>query len=200
MIETALEISPDFAAHIGPAFAEGEVLAEISPGCVVDHAIEQCKPVGASGERIDGMFAKKLQRRVSGMLTHFFQDVTPDHQETGAGVTHPRESVDRNYMIRIFDFQHVIERGRRCGWSVGIQHPSRLVPVDPLDGIDPGHHVRARFDQPVNLVRREADIRVHEQKMRCTRIVEKLRHQIGSRPGNQRVALAHQNRQVDVGP
>ena len=58
MIQTALEISPDFAAHIGPAFAEGEVLAEISPGCVVDHAIKQCKPVGTSRERIDGMFAK----------------------------------------------------------------------------------------------------------------------------------------------
>ena len=68
MIETALEISPDFAAHIGPAFAEGEVLAEISPGCVVDHAIEQCKPVGASRERVQRMFAEKLQRGVIGMM------------------------------------------------------------------------------------------------------------------------------------
>ena len=125
------------------------------------------------------------------MFAHFFQDVTPDHQETGAGITHPRESVDGNHMIRIFDLQHVIERGRRRRWSVGIQHPSRFIPVDPFDGIDSGRHVRTRLDQPVNLIRREADIRVHEQKMRRRRIVEKQRHQIGSRPGNQRVAIAH---------
>src|SRR5438105_5046707 len=100
MIETALEISPDLTAHIGPAFAEGEVLAEIGPACVVDHAIEQCKPIGTSRERIDGMFTKKLQGCVSGMFAHFFQDMTPDHQETGAGVAHPRESVHGNHMIR----------------------------------------------------------------------------------------------------
>ena len=61
MIETALDISPDFAADIGPALAERKVLAEISPGSVVDHAIEQCEPVRTSRERVYGVLAEKLQ-------------------------------------------------------------------------------------------------------------------------------------------
>jgi hypothetical protein len=32
MIETALKIGPDFAADVGPAFAEGKILAEIDAG------------------------------------------------------------------------------------------------------------------------------------------------------------------------
>src|ERR1700704_1889763 len=50
MVEAALKISPDFAADIGPALAEGEILAEIGPGLRIDHAVEQCKPVGTSSE------------------------------------------------------------------------------------------------------------------------------------------------------
>src|SRR5258708_39850537 len=61
VIEAALEISPDFAADIGPAFAERKILAEIGPGARIDHALEQREAVGASGERIGGMFAEKLQ-------------------------------------------------------------------------------------------------------------------------------------------
>src|SRR5450631_4847234 len=83
MIEAALKISPDFAADIGPAFAEGEILAEIGPGLRIDHALEQRKPVGTSGERIEGMFAEELQRRIGRMSAHPFKDVTPDHQEAG---------------------------------------------------------------------------------------------------------------------
>jgi len=61
MVEAAPEISPDFAADIGPALAEGEILAEISPGLRIDHALEQCKPVGTSSERIEGVLAEELQ-------------------------------------------------------------------------------------------------------------------------------------------
>ncbi len=61
MIEAALKISPDFAADIGPAFAEGKILAQISPALRIDHAFEQCKPVGTSSQRIEGMFAEELQ-------------------------------------------------------------------------------------------------------------------------------------------
>lgn len=61
MVETALDISPDFAADIGPALAEREVLAEISPGALVDHAIEQCEPVGTSRELVYRVFAEELK-------------------------------------------------------------------------------------------------------------------------------------------
>src|SRR3984957_7182153 len=47
MIETAFEVSPDFAADIGPAFAERKILAEIGSGRRIDHAFEQCKSIGA---------------------------------------------------------------------------------------------------------------------------------------------------------
>src|ERR1700731_2159807 len=72
MIEAALKISPDFAADIGPAFAEGKILAEVSPGLGVDHALKQCKSVRTSCERIEGMFAEELQRCVGRMLGHAF--------------------------------------------------------------------------------------------------------------------------------
>src|SRR4051794_16404413 len=113
MIEAALKISPDFAADIGPAFAEGEILAQIRPGLRVDHAFEQCKPIGTSCERVQGMFAEEPQWCVVRMLAHRFEDVTPDHQETGAGKAHARESIDGDDMIRIVDLQYVIESGRR---------------------------------------------------------------------------------------
>ena len=94
MIEAALKISPDFAADIGPAFAEGKILAQISPALRVDHAFEQREPVGTSSQRIEGMFADELQRCVGRMLAHRFEDVTPDHQETGAGKAHARKSIN----------------------------------------------------------------------------------------------------------
>ena len=61
VIEAAIKISPDFAADIRPALAERKILAEIGPGLRIDHAFEQRKAVGASGEGIGGMFAEKLQ-------------------------------------------------------------------------------------------------------------------------------------------
>src|SRR4030081_1157310 len=51
MIEAALKVGPDFAPHIGPAFAEGKILAQIGSGFFVDHALEQAKPVRTSGQR-----------------------------------------------------------------------------------------------------------------------------------------------------
>src|ERR1700737_3941770 len=59
MIEAALQVGPDFAADIGPAFAEGEILAQIGSGLMVDHALEQAKPVRTSGQRIERMLAEK---------------------------------------------------------------------------------------------------------------------------------------------
>src|ERR1700738_559015 len=112
MIEATLEVSPDLAADIGPAFAKGKILAEISPGLRVDHALEQCKPVRASRQFIDGMFTEELQWRVGRMLAHPFEDVAPDHQETGSGIAHARKSIDDDDTIRIVDLQHVVEGGR----------------------------------------------------------------------------------------
>src|SRR5437899_3153405 len=113
MIEAALKISPDFAADIGPAFAEGKILAQISPALSVDQAFEQREPVGTSSQRIEGMFAEELQRCVGRMLADRFEDVTPDHQETGAGKAHARKSIDGDDVIWIVDLQHVVESGRR---------------------------------------------------------------------------------------
>ena len=118
MIEAALKISPDFAADIGPAFAERKILAEISSGLRIDHALEQRKPVGASGERIEGMLLEELQWRVRRMLAHPFKDVTPDHQEAGAGKAHPGKPIDGDDAIRILDLQHIVERGHLLDSSI----------------------------------------------------------------------------------
>src|ERR1700723_3007064 len=67
MIEAALEVSPDLAADIGPAFAERKILAEIGSGGRIDHAFEQCKSIGTSGKRVERMLAKELQRCVARM-------------------------------------------------------------------------------------------------------------------------------------
>ena len=75
MIEPALQIRPDLAADIGPAFAEGEILAEIGAGRGIDHAFEQGKPVRTSRERIERMFAEELQGRVGRMRGHSLQDL-----------------------------------------------------------------------------------------------------------------------------
>ena len=112
MIEAALKISPDFAAHVSPALAEGEVLAEIGSVGGVDHAFEQRKPVVTSGQRVMRMLAMELQRCV--MRAHRFQHVTADHQEAGAGITDPGKTVDDPDMIGIVELEHVIERSRRC--------------------------------------------------------------------------------------
>ena len=50
------------------------------------------------------------------------------------------------------------------------------------------------------MVGRKADIGVHEQQMGRRGIVEEKRHEICPRAGDQRVAVAHQNRQVEIGP
>ena len=78
-------------------------------------------------------------------------------------------------------------------------HPPRLVPVDALDRIDAGHHVGAGFDQPEYLLGRKADIGIHEQEMRRSGIIEEQRHQVGARARNQRVAVAHQNLEREIG-
>jgi hypothetical protein len=44
MIELALQIRPDLAAEICPAFAEGKILGQIGAGRGIDHAFEQRKP------------------------------------------------------------------------------------------------------------------------------------------------------------
>src|ERR1700761_6906961 len=64
MIEPAFEIGPDFSAQIGPALAEREILTEIGPGLGIDHAFEQRKAIGTSGQRIERMLAKELQGRI----------------------------------------------------------------------------------------------------------------------------------------
>src|SRR6476660_7605404 len=49
MIEAALKVGPDLAPHIGPALAEGKILAQVGSGLLVDHALEQTEPVRTSG-------------------------------------------------------------------------------------------------------------------------------------------------------
>ena len=156
MIEAALEIGPDLAADIGPAFAEGKILAEIGSGLRIDHAFEQRKPVRASRQRIERMLAKELQRRIGGMRAHLLEHVAADHQESGPGVAHAGKAVDDGDMIGIVDLQHIVERGRRHIRPPVLDRPLRLVPVDALDRIDAGHHVGAGFDQPEHLLGRQS--------------------------------------------
>ena len=73
MVEPAFEVGPDFAADIGPAFAEREILAEIGAGRVINHAFEQRKPVGTSRQPVERMLAKELQRSVGG-CSHIFSN------------------------------------------------------------------------------------------------------------------------------
>jgi hypothetical protein len=54
--ELAIEIGPDFAAHIDPALAERKILAEVS-AVLGDHAFEQSEPVVARGRGIEGVIA-----------------------------------------------------------------------------------------------------------------------------------------------
>ena len=191
MIEVALEIRPDLAADIGPAFAEGKILAEIGSASRIDHAFEQGKAVGTSRQRIQRMLAEELQRSVSD--THLLQRATPDHQESRAGVTHAREAVDDFDLIGIVDLEHVVQCGRRDLRPARLHHPHRLVPVDALDRIDAGYHVGAGFDQPEDLLGLKADIRIDEQKMCRGGIVEKLGHEIGAGARDQRVAVPQQH-------
>src|ERR1700691_1940420 len=109
MIEAALEIGPDFAADIGPAFAERKILAEIGSGRRIDHTFEQRKSIETAGQRVERMLAKELQRCVSRMRAHLLEHVTPDHQESGAGVTHARKAIHHGDMIRIVDLQYIVE-------------------------------------------------------------------------------------------
>ena len=104
MVEFALEIGPDFAAHVGPALAEREILAEI--GAVLgDHAFEQSEAVVACGRRIDGMIALIAQLRI--VRAHAFQRLAADHQKAGAGITHLDEAAVLNDGIGIVDFEHI---------------------------------------------------------------------------------------------
>src|SRR3984885_525231 len=88
MIEAAFEVGPDFAADIGPAFAERKILAEIGSGRRINHAFEQCKSIGTSGKRVERMLAKELQRCIARMCAHLLEHMSPDHQKSGAGITH----------------------------------------------------------------------------------------------------------------
>src|SRR6202012_2176353 len=131
MIESALEISPDLTANIGPALAEGKVLAEIGAISGIDHAFEQRKPVAAAGESVMRMFAEELQRRIG--CAHLLENVTPDHQESSSGIADAREAVDARDVIGILQFEHIVERARRNIWPLVFDHPPGLFPIDPLD-------------------------------------------------------------------
>jgi hypothetical protein len=63
-------------------------------------------------------------------------------------------------------------------------------------------HAGAALDQAKDLIRLETDIGVNEQEMRRGRIVEKLRDQAGSRPGDESIAVLEQDlqRNATVGP
>ena len=102
-------------------------------------------------------------------------------------------------MIGIVDLQHVVERGRRHVRPFAFDGAPRLVPVDALDGIYAGHHVRSGLDQAKYLIGGEADISVHEKQVRGRRVVEKQRHQIGARARDQRIAIAQLDLEVHVG-
>src|ERR1700684_2995999 len=77
MIEAALEVGPDFAADIGPAFAERKILAEIGSGRRIDHTFEQRKSIGTAGQRVERMLAKELQRCVGRIRAHLLVHMSP---------------------------------------------------------------------------------------------------------------------------
>src|ERR1700723_963501 len=113
MVEAALKIGPDFAADVGPAFAESEILAEIGAGRGIDHAFEQRKAVRPSCQCVMRVLAKELQRPIVWMRAHLFEDVAADNQKSGPGVANPRKTVDDRDVIGIVDLEHVVERTRR---------------------------------------------------------------------------------------
>src|ERR1700742_1143673 len=111
MIETPFEIGPDLAAKVGPALAEGKVLAEIGTRCGIDHAFKQREAVAAAGEIVMRMFAEELQRWIG--RAHLLENVTPNHQESGSGVAYARKAVHDGNMIGIFQLEHIVQCGRR---------------------------------------------------------------------------------------
>ena len=70
MVELAVEVGPDFAAHVGPALAKSEILAQVS-AVLGDHAFEQGKALVARGRGVDRMVALVLQKRI--LRAHSFQ-------------------------------------------------------------------------------------------------------------------------------
>src|SRR5580658_3157270 len=83
VVELAVEIGPDFAAHVGPALAESEILAEIG-AVFVDQTFEQREAVVACVDGIERMVSLITQLRVSG--AHAFQRLAPDHEKASPGV------------------------------------------------------------------------------------------------------------------
>ena len=134
------------------------------------------------------------------MAAHLLQHMAPDHQEAGAGVAHPREAVDHDHVIRVLDLQHIIQRRRSNVRPAALDESLRLVPIDPLDRIRAGDHVRGGINQAEHLFRRKADIGVDEQQMCRGGVLEEQRDQIGPGPRDQRVAVSQLNRQFYIGP
>src|SRR4029077_1788590 len=90
MAEAACEIGPDLAAHVDPALAEGEILAEVDAGLGIDHAFEECHAVDAAGERVAVVVVAAEAERLMA-LTHFLERRATDHQEARPGAAHAHE-------------------------------------------------------------------------------------------------------------
>jgi hypothetical protein len=107
--------------------------------------------------------------------------------------------VHHNDAVGVLDLEHVVERcGRHVG-AAGLDRPRGLVPVDPLDRIAAGDDVRAALDQPEHLLRLEADVGIDEQEMRRFGIIQEHRGQIGPRARDQRIAVAQQHLELEIG-
>ena len=104
MVELAPEIGPDFTAHIDPALAEREILAEIG-AVLCDHAFEQGEPVVAEGRGVDGMIALIAELRI--VRAHALQRLTADDQETGTSISDLDETAILDDGFGIVNFEHI---------------------------------------------------------------------------------------------
>src|SRR5579863_7273682 len=72
------------------------------------------------------------------------------------------------------------------------------LPVDALDRVNAGAHVRPARDEAQYLCRLEADVGVDEQEMRRFRVVEKLRDEARASARDERVRILEQDFELDV--
>src|ERR1700722_20072023 len=105
VVKLAVEAGPDLAAHVGPALAEGEVLAQVS-AVFGDHAFEQRKAFVACGRGIERVIALVLQMRI--LRAHFFQCLAADHEEAGAGIAHLDEACLGNDRVGVFNLKYIL--------------------------------------------------------------------------------------------
>src|SRR5215469_8095459 len=110
MLKLAVEIGPDLTAHIGPALAEREILAEIGPAAV-DHGVEQGVAVVACGRSVERMIALEFQLRI--MRAHALDRFAPDHQEAGAGIADFDEAALLGDGVGIVDLEYIAIGRRR---------------------------------------------------------------------------------------